>query len=95
MMLARLRYQHNMSVPAPLVVRLFLILGTIGLAHALFRPETELQLVGFVARCAFAAVAYFLLLLQLTPSERQLLGKGLKAARALFNETAKRLVRKP
>lgn len=95
LMLARLRFQHNMNIPAPLVIRLLLTLGSIGLAHALFHPASELQLDGFLARIVFAIGALLLLFLQLTPSERELLKKGLDLVWERLRQTAKRRAQEP
>jgi O-antigen/teichoic acid export membrane protein len=84
LMLVRLRFKYAMPVPVYLVIRTVMILAAIALAHSWFQPLTEFQPAGFAGRAGFAAIAFALLLLQLTPSERAMIGKAYAAARTRF-----------
>lgn len=84
LMVLRLRLRHNTTIPARLLVRVALIVGSIAVAHMWFQPHSELQAAGVFARLAFAGLCYLLLCLQLTPTERGQIGKIYEAALKRF-----------
>lgn len=81
LMIMRLRLKYGMRVPAYIIVRVVLVLGTMAITKIWFDPADERTLYGITTRITFAVAAFGLLLLQMKDDERALLTIVLKTAR--------------